>query len=424
MCPRAAMHATSRRTVLFYLKPDDSCELYDDESILCEQQAEEESVLRVRLKLYHKLRRRRLKKRLGPSPAVDPAVLDVPAPRTPAPDDPSRAARHRMPHLDAEDHRARPPRDDDPRELDTRGVGGVPKRRRTRARPGFYLALATQGRRATIPPASSAFPPRDGVVACADAGSASAREPLPNRPVPLLPSEPARPPPPPPPRTQRTVAEENMRTLGMFSRFRGVSFDRRHGRWKCAVGKRWCGYHDTESAAARAYNEVARILGAPLNDVSDGDGDGDGFVVLDVVADAGTLAGTAARASLAVAQPSNVASLEAEGNTNGSSAGLEATQSPGSFAAPSPAVPFASPSGWFLPRCDMNRHVDPDETDVDDDSDDEAAGLPPRSPPERKPRWAGGGARAKDEVVGGEEPRGGVRREGDGCVRGGDVGGA
>ena len=186
------MRATTRRVVLFYLKPDDSCELYDDESILSEQ-PEEESVLWVRLKRFHKLRRRRQKKRLGAgdtSPAVEPAVLDVSAPRTPAPNDLSRAARDRMPPLDADDHRARPYPNDDPRGLDTRGVGGVPKRRRTRARPGFYLALATQGRRATTHIASSTLPPRDGVVARADADSASAREPLPNRHV-TLPGEPA-----------------------------------------------------------------------------------------------------------------------------------------------------------------------------------------------------------------------------------------
>ena len=55
------MRATTRRVVLFYLKPDDSCELYDDESILSEQ-PEEESVLWVRLKRFHKLRRRRQEK--------------------------------------------------------------------------------------------------------------------------------------------------------------------------------------------------------------------------------------------------------------------------------------------------------------------------------------------------------------------------
>ena len=80
--------------------------------------------------------------------------------------------------------------------------------------------------------------------------------------------------------------------------------------------------------------------------------------------------------------------------------GSEATSSPESFATPSHAVPFASPSGWFFPRHDMVRDVDPDETDVDDDSGDEAAGLPPRSPPERAPRWVAEGARAKDEVGG------------------------
>ena len=405
------MRATTRRVVLFYLKPDDSCELYDDESILSEQ-PEEESVLWVRLKRFHKLRRRRQKKRLGAgdtSPAVEPAVLDVSAPRTPSPNDLSRAARDRMPPLDADDHRARPYPNDDPRGLDTRGVGGVPKRRRTRARPGFYLALATQGRRATTHIASSTLPPRDGVVARADADSASAREPLPNRHV-TLPGEPARPSPIPPKKTPRAVAEENMRVLGMFSRFRGVSFDRRHGRWKCAVGKRWCGYHDTEHAAARAYNEVARILGAQLNDVSDEDGDGDGSVVIDGAADAGTLAGTAARESLAVAQPSDVGSPEARGVMNGSPAGSEATSSPESFATPSHAVPFASPSGWFFPRYDMDRDVDPDETDVDDDSGDEAAGLPPRSPPERAPRWVVEGGQGERRGWRGEDPRGGTGR--------------
>ena len=313
-------------------------------------------------------------------------------------------ARRATPH--APSRRRGPPRASTPRRRPSR-----PRHPRSRRR-----AEATQDPRPTglLPRARHPGTPRDHphrffhVTASRRRGrarrrrSASAGNPSRTDASPP-PGEPARPSPIPPP-TPRAVAEENMRASAC-SRGSAASLRPTSRPMEMCRGEAMVRLPRHGTAAARAYNEVARILGARLNDVSDaGTGDEGRVRGRRWSGRRGDVAGTAARAALAVAQPSNVASLEAEGNTNGSPAGLEATSSPGSFVPPSPAVPFASPSGWFLPRRDMNRHVDPDETDVDDDSDDEAAGLPPRSPPERKPRWRGG-ARAKDEV-------GGVRSRG------------
>ena len=161
------MRATTRRAVLFYLKPDDSCELYDDESILSEQ-PEEESVLWVRLKRFHKLRRRRQKKRLGAgdtSPAVEPAILDVSAPRKPAPNDLSRAARRSACRLSTPMTTARVRTPTATLEASTPAAsaecpsdaGPAPAQASTSRSP-------PRGRRATQI-ASSTLPPRDGVVA-------------------------------------------------------------------------------------------------------------------------------------------------------------------------------------------------------------------------------------------------------------------
>ena len=45
------------------------------------------------------------------------------------------------------------------------------------------------------------------------------------------------------------------------SRFMGVGFEKRFGKWKATCKGSWLGYHATEVAAARAYNLGAERLG-------------------------------------------------------------------------------------------------------------------------------------------------------------------
>ena len=174
--------------------------------------------------------------------------------------------------------------------------------RRTRARPGFYLALATQGRRATTHIASSTLPPRDGVVARADADSASART-LPNRHVTL----PANPRARPRFRPKRRHAPSPRRTCASSACSRGsaasLSTDVT-GDGNVPWGKRWrLPRHGTRRREGVQRSRPDTRSPAQRRERR-GRGRGRGSVVIDGAADAGTIAGTAARASLAVAQPS------------------------------------------------------------------------------------------------------------------------
>ena len=258
------MRATAPRPfVRFFLKPADSCELYDDEAALCEA-PEEASVLRKRLRQAATSRRSfRAFSGAPPSsapPPLDPAAIFPPA--TPAQDARPRAFfASAMPARDADP--APPARSPPPSPLAEErtarvGVFEPPaaclraaRRAPLAAAPGYYQRLndGLEGAAPEAPPRASSR----GSLLEPPPASAPASAP------PKHSADPAA-----KKRAQRAAALANKAATGKFSRHVGVSFDARHSRWKASRGKRWCGYHDTEDDAARAVNEAA---GCAVNDV-------------------------------------------------------------------------------------------------------------------------------------------------------------
>jgi len=258
------MRATAPRPfVRFFLKPADSCELYDDEAALCEA-PEEASVLRKRLRQAATSRRSfRAFSGAPPSsapPPLDPAAIFPPA--TPAKDARPRAFfASAMPARDADPAPpARSPPPSPPAEERTARVGvfeppaaclRAARRAPLAAAPGYYQRLndGLEGAAPEAPPRASSR----GSLLEPPPASAPASAP------PKHSADPAA-----KKRAQRAAALANKAATGKFSRHVGVSFDARHSRWKASRGKRWCGYHDTEDDAARAVNEAA---GCAVNDV-------------------------------------------------------------------------------------------------------------------------------------------------------------
>ena len=258
------MHATATRPfVRFFLKPADSCELYDDEAALCEA-PEEVSVLRKRLR-QAATSRRSFRAFGGAPPSSAPPPLDPAAIFPPA--TPAKDARPRAFFASA-----MPARDADPAPPARSPPPSPPAEERT-ARVGVFE-----------PPAACLCAARDAPLAAAPgyyqrlndslAGAAPEAPPRASSRGSLLEPPPASAPASAPPkhsadpaakkRAQRAAALANKAATGKFSRHVGVSFDARHSRWKASRGKRWCGYHDTEDDAARAVNEAA---GCAVNDV-------------------------------------------------------------------------------------------------------------------------------------------------------------